>query len=86
MFYFTFDFVWYALITGTLIAICSALTGSVIVTKKMSFIGDGLSHIAFAGTSAAMIMGLTNSIYITLPITIIFSLFLFKNTESKRTP
>ncbi len=84
--YMAYDFVQYAVLTGTLIALCSALIGSVIVTQKMSFIGDGLSHIAFGSTSIATIIGLANNIYITLPVTILFSIFLFKSTESRKTP
>ena len=84
--YLAYDFVQYAIVTGILIALCSALIGSVIVTQKMSFIGDGLSHIAFGTTSIATIAGMTNNIYISLPVTILFSIFLFKSTESRRTP
>ena len=84
--YLQYDFVQYAFIVGILIALCSAVLGSVIVTKKMSFIGDGLSHIAFGATTVATITGMTNNIYIVLPSTIIFSIFLLRNTENKKTP
>ena len=84
--YFQYDFVKYAFIVGTLIALCSAVLGSVIVTKKLSFIGDGLSHVAFGATTVAMVFGLTNNIFIVLPATIIASILLMKNTESKKTP
>ena len=84
--YFQYDFVKYAFIVGTLIALCSAVLGSVIVTKKLSFIGDGLSHVAFGATTVAMVFGLTNNIFIVLPTTIIASILLMKNTESKKTP
>lgn len=84
--YLQYDFVRYAFIVGILIALCSAILGSVIVTKRMSFIGDSLSHIAFGATTIAAIMGLTNNIYIVLATTILFSIFLFQNTESKKTP
>lgn len=84
--YAAYDFVKYAFLAGMLIALCSALIGSVIVTQRMSFISDGLSHIAFGSASVAAVAGLSNNIYITLPITIIFSIILFKNTGSRKTP
>ena len=84
--YLQYDFVQYAFIVGILIALCSAILGSVIVTKKMSFIGDGLSHVAFGATTVASVLSFTNSIYLVLPVTIIFSIFLMKNTENKKTP
>ena len=47
VFYFQYPFVWYALIVGVLIALCSSLLGVTLVLKRFSFIGDGLSHVAF---------------------------------------
>ena len=84
--YLQFDFVRYAIISGVFISLCSALIGSVIVTKKMSFIGDGLSHISFGATIIAMVSGISNNLLITLPITFIMSLFLFKNKEDSKLP
>lgn len=46
-FYFAYPFVRYALIVGVLIALCSSLLGVTLVLKRFSFIGDGLSHVAF---------------------------------------
>lgn len=46
--YLKMDFVQYALISATLISLCSALLGVTLVLKRFSFIGDGLSHVAFA--------------------------------------
>ena len=48
-FYFEYPFVRYALIVGVLIALCSSLLGVTLVLKRFSFIGDGLSHVAFGG-------------------------------------
>ena len=46
-YYFTFPFVRYALVVGVLIALCASLFGVTLVLKRFSFIGDGLSHVAF---------------------------------------
>ena len=45
--YLEFPLVRYALIVGVLIALCSSLLGVTLVLKRFSFIGDGLSHVAF---------------------------------------
>ena len=49
IFYWNYPFVRYALIVGVLIALCSSLLGVTLVLKRFSFIGDGLSHVAFGG-------------------------------------
>lgn len=69
-YYFQFPFVWYALIVGTLIALCSALLGVTLVLKHYSYIGDGLSHVAFGAISVALAFGFTNSMALVLPITV----------------
>ena len=85
--YLQYDFVKYAFVAGVLIAMCSALLGTVIVTKKLSFIGDGLSHVAFGATTVASVLGIAGaSIWMVLPVTMLFSLLLFKDSESRKTP
>lgn len=51
--YFEFPFVRYAFIVGLLIALCSSLLGVFLVLKRFSYIGDGLSHVAFGAMSLA---------------------------------
>ena len=55
IFYMQYPFVRYALIVGTLIALCSSLLGVTLVLKRFSFIGDGLSHVAFGAIAIASI-------------------------------
>ncbi|MCM1468651.1 MAG: metal ABC transporter permease [Alistipes sp.] len=69
-FYFSYPFVRYALIVGTLIALCSALLGVTLVLKRYSYIGDGLSHVAFGAMAVAAVLGLTNNMMVVLPITV----------------
>lgn len=51
--YFSYSFVWYAFIAGILAALCSSLLGVTLVLKRYSFIGDGLSHVAFGAMAIA---------------------------------
>ena len=70
-YYLTFPFVRYAIIVGILIAFCSALLGVTLVLKRYSFIGDGLSHVAFGSMAIATVIKLTNIYYLVMPITIV---------------
>ncbi len=78
LFYFDFPFVRYALVVGVLIALCSALLGTTLVLKRFSFIGDGLSHVAFGAVSVAAVMGLSNNMLIVLPVTVLSAVLLLR--------
>ena len=80
--YFSYQFVWFALIVGVLIALCSALFGVVLVLKRFSFIGDGLSHVAFGALAIATVMNLTNNMFIVLPITVLCAILLLKTGQN----
>ena len=70
MFYLQYPFVRYALIVGVLIALCSSLLGVTLVLKRFSFIGDGLSHVAFGAMAVATVCNIVNDTWIVMPITI----------------
>lgn len=53
--YFSYPFVRYAFAVGVMIALCAALIGVVLVLKRFSFLGDGLSHFAFGVIAAASV-------------------------------
>ena len=76
--YFQYSFVWYALIVGILIALCSSLLGVVLVLRRFSFIGDGLSHVAFGAMAIAAVLNLTNNMLLILPVTVISAVLLLK--------
>ena len=63
-YYLSFPFVRYALIVSTLIALCASLLGVTLVLKRYSFIGDGLSHVAFGAIAIASVFNLTSAIEI----------------------
>ena len=82
--YFSYPFVWYALIVGLLIALCSSLLGVTLVLKRFSYIGDGLSHVAFGAMAVAGIAGLTNDMYVVLPITVISAVLLLRTGQNAK--
>ena len=81
---FQFSFVWYALIVGVLIALCSSLLGVTLVLKRFSFIGDGLSHVAFGAMAIAAVLKLTNNMPLVLVITVISAILLLRTGQNAK--
>lgn len=82
--YMQYEFVQNALIVGVLIALCSSLLGVTLVLKRFSFIGDGLSHVAFGAMAVAGIVGLTNEMILVLPITVITAVVLLATGQNAK--
>lgn len=83
MVYFEYPFVRYALIAAVLIALCSSLLGVTLVLKRFSFIGDGLSHVAFGAMAVATVLKLTNNMLLIMPVTIIAAIILLIGGKKK---
>lgn len=77
-YYWAYPFVRYALIVGVLIALCSSLLGVTLVLKRFSFIGDGLSHVAFGAMAIAAIMNISNEMPLVMLITVISAVLLLR--------
>lgn len=82
--YFSFPFVRYAFIVGILIALCSSLLGVTLVLKRFSFIGDGLSHVAFGAMAIAAVLNLSNNMLIVLPVTILAAVLLLQTGKNAK--
>ena len=82
--YFEYPFVRYALIVGVLIALCSSLLGVTLVLKRFSFIGDGLSHIAFGVMAVATIFNLSSDIILVMPVTIMTAILLLRTGQNTK--
>lgn len=82
--YMEFPFVRYALIAGIMIALCSSLLGVTLVLKRFSFIGDGLSHVAFGAMAIAAVLNLTNNMLLILPVTIISAILLLMGGQNRK--
>ena len=76
--YLSYPFVRYALIVGVLIALCSSLMGVTLVLKRFSFIGDGLSHVAFGAIAVASVLNLENDMLFVLPATVVCAVLLLR--------
>ncbi|MBR4201040.1 MAG: metal ABC transporter permease [Oscillospiraceae bacterium] len=79
-----YPFVRYAFAVGLLIALCSSLLGVTLVLKRFSFIGDGLSHVAFGAMAVATITGLTNKMVFILPVTLLSAVLLLRTGQNTK--
>lgn len=82
--YFGYPFVRYAMIVGVLIALSSSLLGVSLVLKRFSFIGDGLSHVAFGAMAAATVLDVTNDMMVILPVTIGSAILLLRTGQNAK--
>ena len=82
--YLQFPFVRYAIIVGVLIALCSSLLGVTLVLKRFSFIGDGLSHVAFGAMAVAGVLNLTDDMLFVLPVTVVCAVLLLRTGQNTR--
>ena len=83
-FYLSYPFVRYALIVGTLIALCSSLLGVTLVLKRFSYIGDGLSHVAFGALAVATLFDLGNTSVVVMPVTVIAAILILRTGQNPR--
>lgn len=82
--YFEYPFVKYAMLVGVLIALCASLLGVTLVLKRFSFIGDGLSHVAFGAMAVATLFDLTNDMIVVLPLTVIAAVVLLRGSQNAK--
>ncbi len=82
--YFSYDFVIYAFAVGVLVSLCSALFGVVLVLKRFSFIGDGLSHVAFGALAVATVLKVSDNMLVVLPLTVIAAILLLKTGQNTK--
>ncbi len=82
--YLSYPLVRYAIIVGVLIALCSSLLGVTLVLKRYSFIGDGLSHVAFGAMAIAGVLHIGSNMLFVLPVTVICAILLLRAGQHTR--
>ncbi|MFI3208540.1 MAG: metal ABC transporter permease [Eubacteriales bacterium] len=78
IYYLSFPFVIRALIVGILVALCASLLGATLVLKRFSYIGDGLSHIAFGAMAIASVLNIVEQNLLIFPITALCAVLLLR--------
>lgn len=82
--YWSYPFVRYALAVGVLVALCASLLGVTLVLRRFSFIGDGLSHVAFGAMSVASVLNLTSDMPLVMGVTVLCAVLLLGTGRSAR--
>lgn len=82
--YFSYPFVRYAFVVAIVISLSASLLGVTLVLKRYSFIGDGLSHVAFGAMAIASVFKMINNNVIVLPLTILAAVFLLKSGKNSK--
>ena len=82
--YLSHPFVVYAIIVGVLIALCASLLGVTLVLKRYSFIGDGLSHVAFGAMAIATVVNISDKMILILPITVLSAILLLRTGQNAK--
>lgn len=82
--YLQFPAVRYAIIVGLLISLCSSLLGVTLVMKRFSFIGDGLSHVAFGAMAIATVLNVTDNMLVIMPVTVVSAVLLLRTGQNTR--
>ncbi len=82
--YFQYPFVRYALVVGVLIALCSSLLGVTLVLKRFSFLGDGLSHVAFGVMAVAAVLQLSDNMLLVMPVTLVCAVLLLCGSRKRK--
>lgn len=82
--YWAYPFVRYALVVGILVALCASLLGVTLVLRRFSFIGDGLSHVAFGAMSVASVLHLSRNMPLVMAVTVLCAILLLDTGRSVR--
>ncbi len=77
----SYSFILRSLAAGILIALCASLLGVILVLKRYSMIGDGLSHVGFGALAVAAAMNAA-PLQVAIPVVVIAAFFLLRISES----
>lgn len=78
-----YSFIQKAFIAGSFVAIACSSLGLFLVLRKMSLIGDGLSHVSFGAIALGLFFGLY-PFYVAVPVVILAAILILKISEKAR--
>ncbi len=78
-----YSFIQKAFLAGSFVAIVCSVLGLFLVLRKMSLIGDGLSHVSFGAIALGLSFGFY-PFYIAIPVVMIASILILKISEKAK--
>ena len=82
---FSYGYVINALLSALIIAITAPIMGMFVVSRRISLIGDTLSHVALAGIAIGIFLDFVPTIT-AITIVVIASMFLLKLIQTRSAP
>jgi zinc transport system permease protein len=81
--FLTYGFIQRAYVAGSFVAALCAMLGLFLVLRKLSLIGDGLSHVSFGAIALGLFLGVY-PFYVAIPVTLVASWFILRLTRKAR--
>ncbi len=81
--FLSYGFIQRAYLAGSFVAVLCAMLGLLLVLRRLSLIGDGLSHVSFGAIALGLFFGIY-PFYIAIPIVILASFLILKLTEKAK--
>jgi zinc transport system permease protein len=78
-----YSFIQKAFLSGSFVAITCSVLGLFLVLRKMSLIGDGLSHVSFGAIALGLFFGIY-PFYIAVPVVMFASILILKISEKAK--
>lgn len=78
-----YSFIQKAFVAGSFVAIACSTLGLFLVLRKMSLIGDGLSHVSFGAIALGLFLGLY-PFYVAVPVVVLASILILKISQKAR--
>lgn len=78
-----YTFIQRAFLSGSFVGLACAALGIFLVLRKMSLIGDGLSHVSFGAIALGLFLGVY-PFYVAVPVVLLGSYLILKITERAR--
>lgn len=89
---FSYSFLVRAFVVGTLVSLCAALLGVILVLKRYSMIGEGLSNVGFGSLAIALslemilpaTLQLPSPLLVSLPVVMLAAVLLLRLSENSQ--
>lgn len=80
---FSYSFITRGILVGGLVALCASVLGVVLVLKKYSMIGDGLSHVGFGAMAVGLAFNMA-PLRVAIPVVVAAAFLLLRMSENSR--
>lgn len=80
---FSYSFISRGVFVGGLVALCASVLGVILVLKRYSMIGDGLSHVSFGAMAVGLAFNMA-PLKVAIPVVIVSAFLLLRISENSK--